>query len=522
MDSQILSNALLGTARQPFQTPAGEAELGDLMGQLSGENPEAALLGAAAAGFLFERAGASLPVVTGPLTDPAAPETRWRCSPRSVQHLNRLVKDKHHEILQEWLTALAQAGKRLPEEKLPEMLDHLQSLPNLDPAILRVVGERGRWLAAQNPAWTLFAEPDGETLRETWETGNKESRVGVLKLLRERDTDQARTLLQETWGSEGADGRKALLVVFKQNLSMADEPFLEERLDDRSKEVRRVAADLLARLPGSAFVGRMMARADQAIRYDPPKKSFLNISKKTAPPAFQVTPFESADPAMLRDGIEPKSDRRALGDKAFILSQVVANLPPNYWTHKWQTAPVTLIKEAAESEYAEALLVGWRSAVHRYGAGDWSQAFSQNYLEAKDRNKAPVYLDPVAEGLSYESFERLVHQALAVEREPLYDRHPAFNLVLGYKENTGYWRPELVLALINSLKRRIAAKDPYQWRIQSEGLKVIAAHVPPGMADQLATGWPEDSPFWPNWARPVREFLALLELRKEMLKEIYS
>jgi hypothetical protein len=280
MDNRLLSNALLGTARQPFQPSAvfaGEEGLGDLTRSLAAETPETALLGAAAAGFLFERAGVTLPVEAGSLFPPAPPETLRPCSPRSRQHLNRLLDGRHYEVLQEWLVAVAGAGKRLPEEMLPEMFGLMESQPDLTPFIEPTLGERGKWLAAQNPDWTLYAGPGPEAARENWETGSKASRVAFLKQLRATDADQARTLLQETWASEGADQRAALLGTFEQNLSQADEPFLEEKLDDRSKEVRRVAADLLAHLPGSALVGRMIARADPALEYNLPKKGLFKI-----------------------------------------------------------------------------------------------------------------------------------------------------------------------------------------------------------------------------------------------------
>ena len=45
---------------------------------------------------------------------------------------------------------------------------------------------------------------------------------------------------------------------------MDDEPFLESALDDRSREVRQQAADLLTRLPDSRLALRMAERAGPA------------------------------------------------------------------------------------------------------------------------------------------------------------------------------------------------------------------------------------------------------------------
>jgi hypothetical protein len=309
-----------------------------------------------------------------------------------------------------------------------------------------------------------------------------------------------------------------MLDTFEQNLSMADEPFLEEKLDDRSKEVRRVAAILLKRLPGSALVGRMMARANTAIEYVQPKKGFLGL--KSGKASFQVTPFETADPSMLRDGIEPKSSSRTMGDKAYIIYQIVEAIPPAYWLERWQANPHALLRDAAESEYAEVLVRGWRDALHRHPNSTWADVFMQYWLSRQEK-KLKDYYQPVFSGLSYAQFEGLVFESFRKDTEALWDRHPATELVIGYN-GEGDWRPELVLALVKSLKKRINSDNGYQWRLQKDGLKKLALHTPPGMAGEVAEGWPEDSPNWQYWARDVREFLSLLELRKEMLKEIYA
>ena len=49
------------------------------------------------------------------------------------------------------------------------------------------------------------------------------------------------------------------------HLSIADHDFLEGCLDDRSKIVKEVAIDLLARLPESLFVQRMQQQLSQIL-----------------------------------------------------------------------------------------------------------------------------------------------------------------------------------------------------------------------------------------------------------------
>src|SRR5437762_1943286 len=77
-----------------------------------------------------------------------------------------------------------------------------------------------------------------------WETSPRAARELLLQQLRSTDPARAREQLAQTWETEGADERAAFLATFRTGLSLDDEPFLESALDDRSKVVRRTAADL--------------------------------------------------------------------------------------------------------------------------------------------------------------------------------------------------------------------------------------------------------------------------------------
>ena len=59
------------------------------------------------------------------------------------------------------------------------------------------------------------------------------------------------TFKDETW-----EDREAFVQRFAAGLSDADEPFLEAVLDDSRKAVRVAAAELLRRLPRSAYAQR--------------------------------------------------------------------------------------------------------------------------------------------------------------------------------------------------------------------------------------------------------------------------
>src|SRR6185437_16208150 len=80
------------------------------------------------------------------------------------------------------------------------------------------------------------------------------------------DPASGRALVEATWSSDGARYRAAFIAGLGTGLSTDDEPLLNQALSDRSFEVRRVATELLARLPGSEAARRASSRAAAAVR----------------------------------------------------------------------------------------------------------------------------------------------------------------------------------------------------------------------------------------------------------------
>ena len=193
---------------------------------------------------------------------PCEPDPQPRCSTRSSAHLMAILQGQHRDLLPEWLSALGRANQRVAEEALPALLEFGRSHPDLRLLILPVLGHRGHWLAARNPAWHYAI---GENEDVVWQTGSQGERLFLLQRLRSATPDRARDVLRSTWSEEPARQRAAYLQAFTAGLSLSDESFLEEALRDRSKEVRRLAVDLLARIPESRWTGRMLERASRVL-----------------------------------------------------------------------------------------------------------------------------------------------------------------------------------------------------------------------------------------------------------------
>ena len=516
----VTTAALLGTERQPFRVPSALGPLGGLLGRLPTDS-EAALLSASAIIAQANRAGA-LPPVTDLAPPPPCPlDEQPVCSERVADGLRLITGGRYKEALSEMLMALANTNKRVPERLLPDLLKQGRQLKELRAAILPVLGRRGRWLAAQNRDWAWADQQLLETAaspEQIWAEGNQTERRAALQQLRGTEAASALALLQTTWASESAVARIGFLSALETNLGPADEIFLEAALDDRSKDVRRQAADLLARLPESQYVGRMIARAAPFIK---PKRSLLGgFSLEVALPT-------EWDKSMERDGIEPKSSDSKIGEKAWWLCQIIASIPPNYWVKTWQKTPAEIWEAAGKTEWALPLQRGWETAVQRQPDSDWLETLIRAHQNRQESHHLPQTYQAALITLPEARLEKLILETLRPQKHlfgvnapvPLHDSHPALALL---QSHTRPWSIELSRAVVESIQRRIvqgAGKDERLWSL-THSLKQFAYFIPPQLVTEFAEGWPEIDSSSYQWQNSIQEFVSTLHFRQELLREI--
>ena len=194
----------------------------------------------------------------------AEPDPAPAVSPAAGRRLARMLSGEHPDLLAEWLTAAVARGRRVPAHLLPALLDRARRVSPTDPELRRLAalagGSRARWLAGLNPDWAYVT---AHTLPgdDAWRLGGKGQRRGYLAALRTRDPGAARDLIAKSWAAASPDERVMFLKAMTGGLSLADEPLLEAALDDPNAWVRKMAAEVLAALPGSALGRRMADRA---------------------------------------------------------------------------------------------------------------------------------------------------------------------------------------------------------------------------------------------------------------------
>jgi hypothetical protein len=488
----VVSAALLGTERQPFTPPTAPHRLGEVLSSLGERHPESALLSAAAILALHQQTGRlpeNLPIAP---EHPCEATDLPRCSPRAARFLHLMLQGEYGPVLPEWLAVAAQAGQRVPELHLPTLLDLGRQQRHLREAILLVLGQRGRWLAAQNPDWSYAVELETEA---DWETGSIAARSLFLQHLRTRNPDRARELLSSCWSQEAASDRVRFLESFYTGLSMADEPFLEDVLNDRSKEVRRIAADMLSRLPDSRLCQRMTERLQPLVQLKLQAGKVKDID---------ITLPETCDTAMQRDGIEPKPQSR-IGQHAWWLQQIIAATPLHFWQHSQSSDIPALLQLANGHEWRKALVEGWLLATQRQGNKEWGQAFLHHSTDYPQ--------DILRQLLDFLTSEQRQSLACTLIRKTGMSSS-AQNIVLVLAQSREPWSEELTRSVLESLNQHGNINDyTRQWQVR-EQLKAAVLCIPPRFLPEATTLLANLQPA--SLSEVVHEFLSTLQMRQDL------
>ena len=357
----LVSSALLGTDRRPAHFEELPEAVQDRLG-------DGGLLDAAALATVYKRAGRTPLREVEPLQ--AAPgEDRPLPRPVAIRRLAAMLGGFQATALGEWLRAADARGWGVPPEHLPALADYARNRAEYRPLVITAAGRRARWLADLNPEWRFLHAAVAESNDpELWTHGNALQRRTWLRTLRRQDPEAAREALAEVWPTESAATRTDFLSLLADGLSRQDEDFLEAALDDRSKEVRRAAGRLLARVPGAQYGVRITER--------------LNSHLTRAQGVLAVDLPRRLTQSMERDGIDSQNPE-GIGKRAWWFLQIVSNTPLSVMDPAWLELPV-------EGCAPEILQAAWTEAAIREGSAEWARALLRS--EASTGARSPAEL----------------------------------------------------------------------------------------------------------------------------------
>jgi hypothetical protein len=391
---RLIPAAMVGTARHPLNLSAFDASLLDTVQALktATAHPAQVLLRSAALLASCEAAGYQ-PSVLDPscasaLPD-AAPNDAIAVAPEAAAHaLDWVLRDAPVRLAGELLRYVQQHGMRLPARLLPAALELGRQCAQLRCDLLPVLGERGNWLARVQPQWTCVLSSSVQTPAELrWSEGRLQQRVSALREWRAENPSRARERLLAVFSELPAKERAELLAALAMGLSMADCGLLELCCHDRSLEVRQVARRLLLQLPESGWVQRAIQRVAAMLGW---------VAGSTRKPRTIEAPLLAGSDWEI-DGIElqrPKGE--SLGERAWLLYQLVRQVPLNWWVQTLGLSPPLLLKWAAGSDWAAALQRAWHDVLLVAPEANFAEAFLLDWPNAvvKDPRAVLALLSP--------------------------------------------------------------------------------------------------------------------------------
>ncbi|MGW1614150.1 DUF5691 domain-containing protein [Streptomyces sp. NPDC002285] len=373
---ELVTAALLGTDRR---TPPGSAP---------GQEAPLALLDTAAVETVRRRAGMR-PTPAAQRPRPAPDDPRPALPSAAARRLGMLLTDRPGvgggrrgtapdlmELLPQWLATANDRGFAPPPQLLPALLDAARGRTDLRPAALTFAGPRAVWLARLNPDWrfALRATPGGGAalphldnpaeVQQLWQEGLFAERVALLSAIRAGEPAAARELLTTTWATERAEDRLMFLDSLRSGLGPQDEPFLEQALADRSRNVRATAAELLSALPDSALAARMAVRAGTCVALDHTGEA----------PTITVEAPHECDAGMERDGVVAKAPA-GRGERSWWFGQLVEATPLGTWPGRLGgRTPQEIVALPVADDWQGELHAAWCRAAVRQRDGEWARA----------------------------------------------------------------------------------------------------------------------------------------------------
>ncbi|MGE8448520.1 MAG: DUF5691 domain-containing protein [Comamonas sp.] len=343
------------------------------------------LLRATAVAAVLERAGwrpaqPDATVVAAALPPPAAESRPAPQGEPLLRLLGEVLQGNAPELLALALASLDEAGQRLPYALLVDALHQGRQSVELRQWLTPVLGERGRWLAAQNPQWA-YAHGVQETAdaEQIWQEGSLEQRVALLQQQRATDPAGARARLEASLKELGARERAPMVQSLARGLSADDEALLEKLLGDRSKEVRESAASLLARLPHSPHSQRMGAALQAMLSQD-------------AQGEWQIEPPQEGHKDWERDGVTLQPPAYIKGHRAWWLQQLVELTPLDFWHQQLNKTPEQLWEWSRRSDWKSALRQGWIAALRAQRNVRWLPLIQSMESDSRSSDVLPLLM----------------------------------------------------------------------------------------------------------------------------------
>jgi hypothetical protein len=410
----IIHAAMLGTDKpMPGSSdwPEDLTAIAEIIDGANNADKESRFLKKAAVIYNYRQCGFAPAQKTELTFTPAAPETYPYCSDIAAQLLNAILNEDNIPLLELWLTLCSQNQLLLPPDLLPAVLDKAIKAEKLQPLIIACSGNRGEWLSKLNPEWNYFASLPDE---ETWQTGNLQDRVKVLRKVRLQEPEKALAWIQQTWPQENAASKQELLSVLQINLSDTDLSWLETLMAEKSQKVKEQVLRLLKQLPESSIVQSYQALLSQSVTLKK-EKALLGLVNKVT---LQFKLPDTINESIFSTSIEKMAGpNMPFNDEGYILYQLISAIPPAFWL-KHLEASITQVIEYF-GKYAADKMPALINAVIQFKSHEWAPLMAEQNQFYPDLGAllSPQLRDEYLLRFIKRDAQQVIHTALSIDHE---------------------------------------------------------------------------------------------------------
>jgi hypothetical protein len=359
--------ALLGTEKQSVALADAPQSIKALADALPSE-PAAKLLQLTAMAINYEKAGKKANSLPDDFqVDECKPESMEIIGKKAQSILENLLYEKRNSLILFYLYHFTKQKRLASPQLLPKILNFGKTNTDHKELLMRFVGNRGMWLAVQNPAWQYLLP---HSLEEDWLHGTMEERKKALKKIRNTQPSKAITLLEVIWTEESASQRLDYLSILEKNLSETDEDFLTGKLTDRSGKVKAEAMRLLQSIPSSAMSQQVWENVSACFSIKTNKKT-----EESAPTALEVIfKAKGNEPIEEKPENEIVNAEEAEKNNAYVeILELVKTVLPTRWEQHFGLTITELVEVFANSKKIKRFLSVVIEAVIYYQQERWAR-----------------------------------------------------------------------------------------------------------------------------------------------------
>jgi hypothetical protein len=368
---KIVNLALLGTEKAKLEEKFFDANTSDAFEQIrqSSGNKEEEFLQAAALLSNYRRCGFIPMEGSKGLMTLAPEEERTYANTEAHTALEDILVSGNQALLHFWLKQCANTQQLIRPALLPDIIDIGNNQKQLRQMISACMGQRGKWLMQWNDSWQWSAPTSFD---DVWENGSTSERKAVLAKIREQDAAKGLSLLMEIWSHENAASRAELLESLKTGAGIADLPWLEQVMEEKSVKVREVTMSILKTIPESTILLRYWAFLKESITIEQ-SKGLLGFGTKYS----LAIHSKLQDPAKELPGIDSLSGKADMSDELYVISQCISHISPQLWTEHYGKDPVNFLELFRKNDKYRILVPAFARAAVTYRNQEWLRTIIQ-------------------------------------------------------------------------------------------------------------------------------------------------